>query len=888
MQQQRDFWRIMEKYNLTTNKILLIAIVVMHLFIVLPYLNDGFPRGGDFFFNYNYLEKTTEFVDQFSGFETLALWNNDYNMGHPMFYYYQFLPYLVPALIKMLVHVETATLFKILLVVLYTFLPLSWYFCVRCFGFHQRYALLFVMLSSFLHVAPQYARIGSLTYLSYFQYGSYAFLFATGVFALGLGICWKYISAHSKQQTYFSKECVYSICTVTATTLSHVLLGFLLFFCVIIMFIVVFIDHTNGRKQTATKATIFLIFFVLTTSVVWFPAMQTRAWYGGLSEAGEQYNEGFGASLLVSLANGSLLDHNRLPLLTIFFFLGVMVTLIPSTRRRIMQEIYHQDTSSSNISINAPHTPNTMTVIPTEHPKGNTRIGMFLLVAGSVSFLFSMGILTKLAAFVGINITAFFPMGKFIVLATFFILFGVLSGVVYLILHVRPLLEQCLSTDKMSKKEKVVCVCFFIVLVFLLYQGKNAFILQDDPGATTIASSVLIDIEGEVYLQELASFMERMEYGTLYVGNKTSTSRIQQMPEILSWATKKPVLFASSGGFHETPSTTYTWFYQESMPIMMHMNNLFNIKYVIFVEGEETEIQQNKDQTNNMNMTEKERWYKEKYPLEIARNEANIRLAFANPAFVVYEQRTTGVFDVVHVPIFVDIPLDEQKDIVKQWLTTHFPLEREFLGIPFTNPKEEKENFPFVLLSDQSLQGKSLHIVDQHVQSGKNSMYDEEVARLQALWSSAIVREYEKMEGEGKELDARKKNKCDATVEIHRQVVGGGHYTVDFMKKQQEETTNSCFLIVKASAHPDWQALLKSSTKRDEEIKIFALSPNFMGVQIDDLDPGVYTVEFSFTFSWTRKFLLMLSIITLLSLCIICHPFCRGVHNKIEEWWQKE
>jgi hypothetical protein len=188
--------------------------------------------------------------------------------------------------------------------------------------------------------------------------------------------------------------------------------------------------------------------------------------------------------------------------------------------------------------------------------------------------------------------------------------------------------------------------------------------------------------------------------------------------------------------------------------------------------------------------------------------------------------------------------------------------------------EKEKGIFPYIITTN------SAGVSEIFIQN--NNTKEEQHNRIQDLWLRPVI-------GENNEKiieDLYKENVCGAVIKKKKQIVGEGQYIIEFTKKEQPPGIESCFLILKVSAHPDWKATIKGKSK--EEIKIYGVSPNFMGINLDDIEEGEYVVEFSFKVNKTREILLLLLVLTMLSLFIICHPKGMFLYQILEDRWGKE
>ncbi len=841
----------MQKILQSSEYCLLFALLLFHLFLTLPFLSEGFPRGGDFFFHYFYMTKTTEIFQAGESFWSVFLWNNYYNLGHPLFYYYQFLPYIIPALLRQFLSFDILTYFKFSLLLLYTLLPLSYYLSARGFGFKKIYSILFSAYFTFLSSAALYERIGGLSYMSYFQYGVYSFLFASIFFPYALVYGWKY-TLQNMDERLFSKEFFLLVLFATITVQAHALLGGILFAHLFFLFVLQTIHEKRTRKETIKKGLLSALFLILTTAIVWLPASFTAEYYGGLGEAGTAYGHGFGWTLLGDLFRGAFFDENRFPFFTILFFIG-MLSLLSLHRDKVFFELLEEkQLAHANL--------------------------LLLFLFGSILFstLLAMGIGKFFDYLPFTSFIALFPFGKFITAVQFFAGFFVCFGIGAIASYFKKYREQHQEQQGyfFGKKQLLISGAILLFSFFFLFSSKEIFLYDPEQygmdNGTRVPSVLLFD--QDPYLQEVATFLQRQEYGVLYLGNKTSTAQLQQMPEVLSYYTKKPVLLTGAGAFHETISTYYASFYIDALPITSHMNDLFNSKYIIFVEGNGTLMFQNVNKTKNMSFAEQKEWYQTTYPFVIPEN--NVSLLFFNPEFIVYQQNTSGPFAIVSAPIMLDMSAKEGRDVIRRWMTTEFPLLKVFMV--FSKADAEEQNYPLVL-SYAGEKEAELTIAGT----------DDYIRSFLALWQpQQQLTQNEEMQDEEREL--LMENHCPAWVHITQQTVGDGIYTATLTKEEHAGSRYSCFLLLKGSMHPDWKAFLITAKNEKIPLSIYHLSPSFMGINVDELHPGTYRIVFSFHFSKLREVLFLLSLLTLLCVFFVCHPYGIWISDKILQYVHQE
>ncbi len=850
------------KNKMSVYHIILLSLVFLHLVLALPLLASGFPNGGDFFFHYFYMTKTKEIIETAENFETLHLWNNFYNLGTPLFYYYQPLPSFVGAFfLRFLDHL---LYFKLSLILLFAALPLCFYHAARKLSCTQRTSLLFTAFFTFLSSADVYQRIGTFTYLSSFQYGGYAFLFASIFFPLAIAYGYTYLT---KELDILSHSFFLSLLFSVLTFFSHILIGTilfsLLFFWGFMLFARAVFKRAEERKKLLYRLCVFTFFFAAATAIIWFPALQTKEYYGGLEEAGADYTYGFSTQLFLDILNGTFFDGYRIPFFTVFFFIGFLSLccsfFIPSLRKTIIEFIHDSQELSFGYVLCC-----------------------FILGSFLISIFIASGAAVKILLFLGFPLSLLlFPAGKFITAVHFFSGFITVIGITMLMslcMRAYTVIQEKYGQEEKRKTMISFATLFFVILLFslFLYSSKEIFSRRIDTGFDYTST---VHFDTDPYLQSLSAFLKEQPYAALYLGEKTSTSRVQQMPEVISYYTQKPVLFTGSGGFHETLSSQYTAFYMEKMPLLFHMNALFNAPYILFIEGNNTRIWQNSNETRGMNESEQQKYYAKHYPLpalsfslteqDIENKTKTTTLpVFFNPEFILYStnlknisQNSFGFFSSVHAAVYLNTTPKKAGNAVKIWMASLFPYYNEF--------------FVLTIPEDGTIQEKDFPTSTQP---------------LDVIFTDAV---YPFIAKENLETIPKENDLCGSLVLLEKEEVANGQYRIWFTKRDiptndtaLREYTKFCFLLLKVSAHPDWKAKIISRSGMTIKSGIYHLSPSFMGVPIGELPAGEYYADFSFSFSETRKKLLFVSLLTFLLAFFATHSFGKKIieKGKIENW----
>ncbi len=306
-----------------------------------------------------------------------------------------------------------------------------------------------------------------------------------------------------------------------------------------------------------------------------------------------------------------------------------------------------------------------------------------------------------------------------------------------------------------------------------------------------------------VAVLEYLKMQERNTRVYIYEDMKKSSAL---MPELVVLYSKKPT-FNTVNGFHETISVPYTWFYTRDLQPTYWIDSLF-------VTG-----------------------YELSYKTETQRNYTTILYKTEN--YTLYEIPRTGYFDIVRADTAAFLSLKDAIGLMKTWLQSSMPLHKQHIvlihelgtvtnltAIPMTsypfsnylvkNPEKEDD---YLFYSDEET-GKLLQPIFQWNTTSKQ-------------FSSTIPQ------------DTLPREQCPQTT-ISNQTFDEVVYRATLIKKENTSEQN-CFLLLKVSMHPDWKATIQREDGTRETAHIYHLSPSFMGILLDPLEEGTYTVTFTFT-----------------------------------------
>jgi hypothetical protein len=277
------------------------------------------------------------------------------------------------------------------------------------------------------------------------------------------------------------------------------------------------------------------------------------------------------------------------------------------------------------------------------------------------------------------------------------------------------------------------------------------------------------------------------------------------MPELVVLYTKKPT-FNTVNGFHETITVPYTWLYTRDLQPTYWLDALFATGYEIT------------------------------YRTTTMRNYTTILSATEN--YTLYEIPGTSFFDIVQADTVAFLSIKDAIGLMKTWLQSSMPLQKQHIVLIHelgTVKNLTAISLPYYPFSNYLL--KNLEKEDDYLFYG-----NEETGKLLRpifQWNTTLEQLSTMIP-----QDTRAGDQCTSTT-IQNQTFDGFVYRATIIKKENTSEKN-CFLLLRVSMHPDWKATIQKESAL-HEADIVHLSPSFMGVLLDDLETGTYTVTFTFT-----------------------------------------
>jgi hypothetical protein len=298
--------------------VLLVAIpTIANAIALLPEITSGVPSLNDDAFHYLLVQQASQALAH--GGNVLDLWVPQLELGFPNFLYYQTLPHLaVAGLDKLLLgSVDLLTLFNVVRFVLLVGFPLTVYWSMRRMGFSVVAAAFSAAAASLISGNARYG----------FEYDSYVWR--------GFGMFTQLWAMHL---SFIALACVHrviergkgylpAILALSALVLSHLVYAYMM----AITLVVVLLVGASRRTLLPRVARLAIVGFAVlaVTAYMWLPFLSSYQYLGASPYLESWKYDSFGAPTILGwLFSGDLLDHGRLPVLTVLLALGIVAALI--------------------------------------------------------------------------------------------------------------------------------------------------------------------------------------------------------------------------------------------------------------------------------------------------------------------------------------------------------------------------------------------------------------------------------------------------------------------------------------------------------------------------------------------------------------------------------
>jgi hypothetical protein len=307
------------------SRLLIVALVGIPILIdaiwLLPELTSGALNLNDDAFHYLMAQRAADAIG--NGLNPLDFWMPQLELGFPQFLYYQNLPHLAVVGLQAILSgaVDLFTTFNLLRYLLLVGFPLTVFWSMRRMGFSMVASGIAAASSSLLSGDFRYG----FEYDSYLHrgFGMYTQLWAMHLSFISLACVWRVLQ---RGNGYLP-----AILALTALGLSHLIYAYMMVITLAIVGLV-FLRRGTMLATLLRLATLGGV-VALTTAWMWLPFLGSYQYLSASPYLQSYKYDSFGAPAILGwLFSGDLLDHGRLPVLTVLLGLGVGAALVRRSR----------------------------------------------------------------------------------------------------------------------------------------------------------------------------------------------------------------------------------------------------------------------------------------------------------------------------------------------------------------------------------------------------------------------------------------------------------------------------------------------------------------------------------------------------------------------------
>ena len=295
---------------------LVLVPIVFNAIVLLPEIALPVPSLNDDAVHYLLIQRASEALAH--GENVFDHWLPDLELGFPFFFYYQHLPHLfVVALHRALFQqVDLLTLFNVVRYLLLVGFPLTVYWSMRRLEFSAVAAAAGAAAASLFSSNHRYG----------FEYDSYVWR-GLGVYTQLWAMHLYFIVLANLQRVIARGRGTFAaVLSCSLLGLAHLLYSYMLALTALTL-LLYGISRANWRARVARLALVGGLTAVV-CSYMWLPYVAHSAFFGWSPYLQSWKYDSFGAGEIVKwLANGDLLDYDRLPVLTVLLALGLAAAL---------------------------------------------------------------------------------------------------------------------------------------------------------------------------------------------------------------------------------------------------------------------------------------------------------------------------------------------------------------------------------------------------------------------------------------------------------------------------------------------------------------------------------------------------------------------------------
>jgi hypothetical protein len=261
------------------------------------------------------------------GENVIDFWVPQFELGVPQFLDYQHLPHVAVVLLGRLTgnSIDLRTLFDLVRYALLLTFPLTVFWSMRTMGFTPVASAIAAAASSLLSANHRYG----------FEYDSYVWR-GFGVFTQLFAMHLSFIAlATLYRVANRGTGIVAAALACTALALSHLIYAYMFAFIAVVL-LLFGMTRANAVARIGRFALVGAI-AAAATSYMWLPFFMQAAYVNASPYLERAKYDSFGAGAILSwLFTGDLLDHGRLPFLTLLLAAGVICSIVTRARLQVL------------------------------------------------------------------------------------------------------------------------------------------------------------------------------------------------------------------------------------------------------------------------------------------------------------------------------------------------------------------------------------------------------------------------------------------------------------------------------------------------------------------------------------------------------------------------
>jgi len=295
---------------------ILIFVTVFHAVLLFPEIKELSPDINDDVFQYCLCVSMRGEIQ--AGGNPIDHWVPYWTMGYPVFHHYQHLPHLVVVTMYYLL-LKTVSMFLIYHLILYlllVFYPLALYFSLRKMGFSDMASACAALFSLGLSNINGYGfELGSFIWRGS---GMYTQLWAMFLFPLTISSIYNTINENKG----YSRSVMLLFCL----TLSQVMFALM---AAITSFLFIFKSFEwKEIWERLKRLAVILAVFMIAIAYLFIPMQMDSAYHAHSTYDFPEKWDSYGLRYIVThFLNGDILDHGRMPIVTVLAVMGVIFSL---------------------------------------------------------------------------------------------------------------------------------------------------------------------------------------------------------------------------------------------------------------------------------------------------------------------------------------------------------------------------------------------------------------------------------------------------------------------------------------------------------------------------------------------------------------------------------